>query len=149
MTPKFATAIATAGSTAVATLIVSAVSLALRPVTQDGILFVFSRLTTSVLVVGAIATALAFVIGFVRANYQGHPVANTPGSPKWLALTALFVVFGPAVSMYMLTVMWLTNAMYVGALALLVGLIAGPLFVIAIRPIGRLIREPGSSGRKA
>ena len=69
MTPKFATAIATAGATAVATLIVSAVSLALRPVTQDGILYVFSRLTTSVLVVGAIATALACVIGFVRANY--------------------------------------------------------------------------------
>lgn len=149
MTPKFATAIATAGSTAVATLIVSTVSLALRPVTQDGILFVFSRLTTSVLVVGAIATALAFVIGFVRANYQGHPVANTSGSPKWLALTALFVAFGPAVIMYMLTVMWLTNAMYVGALALLVGLIAGPLFAVAMRPFGHLIREPGSSGRKA
>ena len=148
MTPKFATAIAASGATAVATLITSAVSLALRPATHDGLLFVFSRLTTSVLVVGAIASGLAFIFGFVRANYRGHPVARTPGSAKWLALTALFVAVGPAVIMYMLTVMWLTNAMYVGALALLVGLIAGPLFAVAMRPMSRLIREPGASGKK-
>lgn len=149
MTPKLTAAIATSGATAVATLIAAAVSLVLRPAAHDGLLFVFSRLTTSVLVVGAVAACLAFVIGFVRANYRGHPAARTPGSPQWLALTALFVAVGPAVIMYMLTVVWLTNAMYVGALALVVGLIAGPLSALIMRPMSRLIREPGSTGKKA
>lgn len=148
MKPSAACAIATGGATLTATLVVTVASLVVRSFANDGIWYVFGWLTTSILVIGVTATVIAVIIGLVRAKYSGHPTQHAPATPKWTGLTLLFVVVAPAVIMYMLTVMWLTNAMYVGALALIIGIIAGPIYLIVQSLISRAIRPRQSTDNK-
>lgn len=148
MTPRVVSTIATAGATAVATLIVTGAAYVVHAfssqLSHDGsvqsFLITFGRLSVSVLVVGAIACMLAAGVGLVRSGFPGRPTAGKRPSAAWVWVTTLFVVVAPAFILYMAGVIWLTNALYVGILALIVGLVAGVIFLIVIWPLARLTR---------
>lgn len=140
MKPRALCAVVAAGATALSSGLVGVATVAMRGVAREGVLHTFAWLTNSALVVGAVAAVLAAVVGWVRAGYRGHPQPGTPPTTGWVWLSALFVALAPAFVMYLLTALWLTNALYVALLAVIIGIPAGLIFSATIGPVGRVLR---------
>ena len=113
---------AAAGATAAATVLAVAASLiALASDAQNVVLYAFGHLTVSIALIGVYCTIVAFVAGYVRGR------AASP----WIS--AVFVALTPGVAAYVFTAFWLVNALYVLLLAVLIGLVAAPIYVFLER----------------
>ncbi len=140
--PAGRAAVVAAGCTALATLLVCGASLLLR---GTGVLPAslgrLADLTSSFLVLGVIAAAVNAVVGFVRA--RGAAPGAATGRPRagWLWLTALFIALAAALITYLLTVMWLTNALYV---ALCLVIVCIPAALIFVPTAALTLRQPGA-----
>lgn len=141
MTPP-RSALVAAGCTAAAALFVCALTLVLRAAGGlSGPIAVLAGLTSSFAVLGALAAVLGAVVGWVRARavpLDGQapaPGRASAGPPwRWLWLTALFLALSAPLIVYLLAVLWLTNALYV---ALCLAIVCVPA-ALAFVPVGRL-----------
>lgn len=118
-------ALLTAGCTAVATLIVCGLSLLGQKVpTLPAWLGTLSSLTSSFLLLGVVALVINAVTGLVRARYAQR--GRVTG--YWTALSSVFLAFTAPVVVYLFTVLWLTNALYVALCLFIVCVLAAVIF---------------------
>lgn len=128
---RLAAGLATAGSSAVGTVIILGLSLLARSTSgSSGLWWTFGVLTSSYAVLGAIAAVGNFLTGLVRAGYTADP--DKPA--RWTAMTVLFLAFTVPVIVYIFTGPWLTNGLIVGISTFLCSAVGAIVFA-AVWPL--------------